>query len=68
MKRCIEEHAVPSFGTIPVGSLWADDSPFVLDEHAAKFVAVVDEVAAEEPAPKPTKKAATRKFGEKVSD
>lgn len=66
MKRCIEEHTVASFGTIPVGSLWADDSPFVLDEHAAKFEPV------DEPAPveKPAKKApaVTRKFGEKVSD
>ena len=32
MLRCIEAHIVPSFGEIPVGSLWADDSPYVTDE------------------------------------
>ena len=36
MKRCIEAHSVASFGTIPVGSLWVDDSPYVTDE--SKFV------------------------------
>lgn len=37
MRRCIEDHTVPAFGAIPVGSLWADDSPYLLDEHADKF-------------------------------
>lgn len=32
MKRCIKAHSVASFGEIPVGSLWDDDSPFVIDE------------------------------------
>jgi hypothetical protein len=32
MKRCIEAHHVATFGDIPVGSLWADDSPYVTDD------------------------------------
>lgn len=36
MLRCIEAHHVDAFGDIPVGSLWADDSPYVTD--ASKFV------------------------------
>ena len=44
MKRCIEEHTVPSFGTIPAGSLWADDSPYVTDEGKFEFVAEEVEV------------------------
>lgn len=36
MLRCIREHTVDAFGVIPVGSLWADDSPFV--EDASAFV------------------------------
>ena len=28
MKVCTVEHHAPRFGLIPVGSLWADDSPF----------------------------------------
>ena len=36
MKRCITAHYVDAFGDIPVGSLWADDSPYVTDE--AHFV------------------------------
>ena len=32
MKRCIKAHHVESFGQIPVGSLWADDSPYVTDD------------------------------------
>ena len=49
MLRCIEDHESPLFGTIPVGSLWADDSPFVLGDYADKFAPVDDapvEVAA----------------------
>ena len=38
MKVCVTEHRVPSFGTIPIGSLWADDSPYVLKKNAACFV------------------------------
>lgn len=34
MKRCIKAHTVASFGPVPVGSLWADDSPFIEDESA----------------------------------
>lgn len=34
MLRCVIEHVVPSFGTIPVGSLWDDDSPFVTERNA----------------------------------
>ncbi len=32
MKVCTTEHTAPGFGTIPVGSLWADDSPYVIDD------------------------------------
>ena len=44
MRRCIEAHEVPGFGAIPVGSLWADGSPFLLDEHAGKFEIVPEVV------------------------
>lgn len=37
MKVCIEEHISPLFGVVPVGSLWADDSPYVLDDFAHCF-------------------------------
>ena len=33
MKRCIKAHTVASFGEIPVGSLWADDSPYIEDDE-----------------------------------
>lgn len=42
MKRCIVEHVVPTFGTIPVGSLWEDDSPFLSDETAGNFEDVTE--------------------------
>ena len=32
MKRCIKAHYVATFGDIPVGSLWADDSEFIVEE------------------------------------
>ena len=38
MLRCIHAHTVDSFGDIPVGSLWADDSPYVT--NLAHFVDV----------------------------
>lgn len=31
MLRCIRAHHVDEFGDIPVGSLWADDSPYVVE-------------------------------------
>jgi hypothetical protein len=63
MKRCIEEHHAAGFGTIPVGSLWDDESPYI--GAAAKFV----DADAPEPIAKPVKKSApTRKFGEKKGD
>ncbi len=31
MKVCISTHTVPSFGEIPAGSLWEDESPFVVE-------------------------------------
>lgn len=40
MKVCIEAHRVASFGEIPEGSLWDDDSPYIVDD--AKFADVVD--------------------------
>lgn len=36
MLRCIKAHTVDTFGTIPVGSLWDADSPYVVE--AANFV------------------------------
>ena len=59
MKRCIQEHTVESFGVIPVGSLWADDSPFLSDDTAGCFEPAAEIVAATVPKPKP------RKFGAK---
>lgn len=29
MKVCIAEHVDEGFGTIPVGSIWEDDSPYI---------------------------------------
>lgn len=43
MKVCIEAHVSPLFGEIPAGSLWADDSPFVLDDFAHCFADVLEE-------------------------
>jgi hypothetical protein len=59
MKVCTVEHDADGFGTIPVGSLWADDSPYVVD--ADKFA----EVEAEPVAPAVAKP--VRKFGQKES-
>ncbi len=55
MKICIEGHHVPSFGTIPEGSLWDDDSPYIGD--AAKFADARedDETVPDEPAKPVTK-------------
>lgn len=30
MKICTKTHVNPSFGEIPKGSLWADDSPYII--------------------------------------
>ena len=49
MKRCITEHTVDGFGVIPVGSLWADDSTYLLDDNAGNFEVVA------EPEPEPVK-------------
>ena len=57
MKRCIEAHAVASFGEIPVGSLWDDDSPHITDE--SKF-ATVDAPTDETPTKRPVKKSAAK--------
>lgn len=47
MKVCISTHTVPSFGEIPAGSLWDDESPFVVE---ADCFADVDAAPAEAPA------------------
>lgn len=61
MKVCVEAHVSPLFGVVPVGSLWEDDSPFVLADFAHCFAPVEVEVTPpEKPAPR-----AVRKFGEK---
>lgn len=31
VKVCISTHTVPSFGEIPAGSLWEDESPYVVE-------------------------------------
>ena len=31
MKVCTVTHMVPSFGEITAGSLWADDSPYIVE-------------------------------------
>jgi len=31
MKVCTVEHHAPGFGLVPVGSLWADDSPYAAE-------------------------------------
>jgi hypothetical protein len=49
MKVCITEHVVPSFGTVPVGSIWDDDSPYL--EQPEHFADVSDE----KPKAKPTR-------------
>ena len=61
MKVCTKTHTVASFGTIPEGSLWADDSPYVLEENADCFAPVAKPVVESAP----TKRAPSRKFGEK---
>lgn len=47
MKVCVIEHTVDSFGVIPVGSLWADDSPYLSDKTAAYFDEVDESEGAE---------------------
>ena len=62
MKRCTQEHHAPGFGTIPVGSLWADDSPYAVE---AECFEDVDAPAVDDEPVKPKRKPPTRKFGEK---
>lgn len=61
MKRCVTTHDAAGFGTIPAGSLWDDDSPYITDDNADCFVddvRVVADVELVEFGP-------VRKFGEK---
>lgn len=60
MKRCTVEHVAPTFGTIPVGSLWADDSPYLSDETAGNFEDVATDPEPE-PTPKPVRQSNLRK-------
>ncbi len=55
MKRCITTHTVTTFGEIPAGSLWDDDSPFLTDDTAGYFVDA-DAPADPEPELKPVRK------------
>lgn len=59
MKVCTVEHDAPGFGTVPVGSLWADDSPYVIDADC--FADVPDK-------PAPVAKRVTRKFGQPAEE
>jgi len=56
MKVCTIEHDAPGFGTVPVGSLWEDDSPYVIDADC--FAEVAEAPVEAPPAPE------VRKFGE----
>ena len=51
MLRCTQSHEVPTFGTIPEGSLWADDSPFVTDLGLFEPVADAEPGGGAKPAP-----------------
>jgi hypothetical protein len=48
VKVCISSHELPEFGVIPAGSLWDDESPYVVEADC--FADVGDE-----PEPKPKK-------------
>jgi hypothetical protein len=58
MKRCTIEHHVDAFGTIPAGSLWDDDSHFIVDPHLFEDV----------PEPDPGLAPLSRKFGTRKAD
>jgi hypothetical protein len=58
VKRCIETHHVAEFGEIPAGSLWADDSHFIVEPD--KFEDV--------PEPDPGLAPLSRKFGSRKAD
>jgi len=49
MKVCTETHHVASFGEIPAGSLWADDSPFVVESDKFAEVPTAGEAAPVKP-------------------
>lgn len=51
MKVCVTAHVSPLFGEIPQGSLWADDSPYLLDDFADCFADVLDEKPEPEASP-----------------
>ena len=51
MLRCTQSHEVPTFGTIPEGSLWADDSPFVTDVGMFEPMADAEPEPTAKPAP-----------------
>jgi hypothetical protein len=57
MKVCIAEHHAPGFGQVTVGSLWADDSPYITE---AGCFADLDE-----PAPVVAVRPKVRKFAAK---
>lgn len=61
MKVCITEHVNPKFSNnpIPVGSLWSDDSPFLV---AAGCFADVDDEKPPAPVRPPVRKFAAKKF------
>lgn len=62
MKVCIREHVVPSFSDQPiaVGTLWADDSPYVVELDC--FAEVLDDKPAEAEKPSwPVKKSGAKK-------
>ena len=61
MKRCITTHTVASFGTVPSGSLWDDDSPYLSDDNADCFVDASVEPEPEPERPQPVRKSNLRK-------
>jgi hypothetical protein len=61
MKRCTKTHDAKGFGTIPAGSLWDDDSPYLSDDTAENFADVDDAPEPEPVEPKPVRKSNLRK-------
>lgn len=64
MLRCVKDHHVDGFGVIPAGSLWDDDSPYVVESECfvdADAPTITDEPAEPAPVRRAKKSAAPRK-------
>lgn len=49
MKVCTHTHTIESFGEIPEGSLWDDESPFITKATRKHFADVLDEAPTKRP-------------------